>query len=125
MTPCARTRCASGCRTGRATSRLLPMKERGALSSACCLSGARGRLRQREVEARAAGELALGPDAVAMELDEAFADVEAQAQAGLVLARGRGLVEALEEARQLLLRHAAAGVGDREPDLVVLLVGRD
>src|SRR4051812_21586024 len=66
--------------------------------------------RQGEVEGGALIELAFGPDAAAVELDEPAADVQAQPQALLVARRGRGLVKTPEQKGKLLRGDADAGV---------------
>src|SRR3569832_2688307 len=72
-----------------------------------------------DAESRALADHALHLDRAAMELHALFHDVQADAGV-LVVADVRAAVEALEEARKVRRRDAAALVGDRELQAISL-----
>src|SRR6058998_2908878 len=74
----------------------------------------------------AAALLAVEGQRPAMHFDEGFGDSEAEAGA-VVAARERAvdLAERLERARNLLRRHADAGVADADQQVAVVALGRD
>ncbi len=68
---------------------------------------------QHDVERRSGAEVALRPDGAAMLLDDAAADGEAEAGAALLAGvGGLDLLEAVEDAVELIAGNAAAFVGD-------------
>src|SRR5687768_633494 len=74
--------------------------------------------RQRDDETRATVVREFGTDLSTVQLDDLPADVQAESQP-LLMAVTMCLVEALEDPRTLLRRHAKAVVTDRELDVPI------
>ena len=64
-------------------------------------------------------DLAVDPDATAVELDQPLGEGEAEAGALTLLDACVGLLKLLEDPLAVLGRDAGAGVGDRDPHLAV------